>query len=370
MIQNALEVFNEVLLEQQLVGPGQTLLVAVSGGQDSTCLLHLLDNLIPFWHWHLGIVHCDHQWHTQAQGHARQIYSLLWARGLRGYTVLPNNNQLSSETRARIWRSNNIRHVARSHDYDVVALGHTASDRVETVLAHGLRGSGLQGLQALPWKRILILNLPYTLPAAVHFKPSRYNHVRYHWAWGKDTAQASLQVPCSLIRPLLAWSRATMRDILTQHHLPVCVDASNYSLCWQRNRIRHQLLPYLRTYFNPQIDRNLLHSIELVRGEHHYMATITDSILTGSGMLNSEPPNLIISHWRSFPLAIQRRTLRQLCALEGYLSFQALEYLRWHLYQPQTTPFKQWRVSEHVSLVLHEGILTRCIQLDSKRESK
>lgn len=365
MTEPTLESINQLLLERQLIAPGQRLLVGVSGGQDSIWLLYILDNLKPLWFWALGVVHCDHQWHARARDHACQVYRLVWMRRLRGYTVVPSRGSLCSETAARVWRSKNIRHVARDHLYEVVSLGHTASDRVETVLAHGLRGAGMQGLQALPWKRNLLLHVSYTLPSDIELDINQYNDIRYHWTWRQTVMQASLECPRSLIRPLLGCSRMTIRHVILTHRLPVCVDDSNYTLRWERNRIRHQLLPYLRTYFNPNIDRILAHAIDLIEEEHHYIQAVTNPLI-GDTKLISRSPVLVLSHWRTLPLPIQRRVLRQLCAPEGTLSFLGLERLRWQLNQCETNGYKQWQISTRVRLILDDGKVKRHLELDTE----
>ena len=93
----------------------------------------------------------------------------------------------------------------------VVAVAHHQEDQAETVLMHLLRGTGLRGLQGMQPKR--------------------------DW----------------LIRPLLYNSRASIETYIRANRIPYCEDGSNADCRYTRNRIRHRLLPYLQSEFNPQI---------------------------------------------------------------------------------------------------------------------
>jgi tRNA(Ile)-lysidine synthase len=128
----------------------QRLLVAVSGGQDSLCLIKLLLDLQPKWKWHLGIAHCDHRWRPDSQANANHVKNLAKTWEISFYLETATES-INSEAAARNWRYQALNAIAREHNYQYIVTGHTASDRAETLLYNLIRGTGADGLQALTW---------------------------------------------------------------------------------------------------------------------------------------------------------------------------------------------------------------------------
>jgi len=146
----------DYILANKLVSPGRKLLVAVSGGPDSVCLLYILMEL----HEQLGVgIHVAHLNHRLrgADSAADAAYVARLARrlglpvtiGSRDVKAYSKNNRLSLEEAAREVRYSFLAEVAESVGAFRVAVGHTADDHVETVLMHLLRGSGTRGLRGL-----------------------------------------------------------------------------------------------------------------------------------------------------------------------------------------------------------------------------
>lgn len=292
---------HRTLRQRELLEQHQRVLIAVSGGQDSLCLGRLLLDLQPKWEWQLAIAHCDHRW-LRDEGLAARVQQLArdWA--------LPFYLQIAPEVReteaaARQWRYQALIEVARSQGYPVIATGHTHSDRAETLLYNLIRGAGADGLGALRWKRPLTEKV-----------------------W--------------LVRPLLAVSRAETGEFCQQQHLPIWDDPYNQDLKYARNRIRQELLPYLQTHFNPQVERALSQTAELLRADVDYLETaarqLREQAMTFSDTEteNSQPipvgqtyRRLNRSVLRQASLALQRRALRQFLqeALAAAPSFEQIE---------------------------------------------
>jgi tRNA(Ile)-lysidine synthase len=121
-----------------------------------------------------------------------------------------------------------------------------------------------------------------------------------------------------LIRPLLEITRAETAQFCRDTQLTVWEDSTNQDERYARNRIRHDLLPYLQTHFNPQVEQTLAQTAELLRAEVAYLETTAQhlreqaSANSPKASLKTEPQGLNRSLLRSAPLALQRRVMRQI----------------------------------------------------------
>lgn len=258
------------ILKDKKILPKQTqILIAVSGGQDSLCLLKLLIDLQSKWHWGIAIAHCDHGWASDI-GIANHVQSLAQSWDIPCYLkVAPTMEE--TEAAARNWRYQALKEIAQENGFSEVVTGHTLSDRAETVLYNLIRGAGTTGLSALTWKRPLTPQI-------------------------------------SLVRPLLAVSRAETLEFCQQFQLPIWEDAVNANLDYTRNRIRHQLLPYLKEDFNPQVETILSQTAELLRAESNYLDTEAKKILEVS--MSEDKTQINRLYLQTIPLALQRRVIR------------------------------------------------------------
>ena len=189
------------------------ILVAVSGGPDSLCLLHLL--------WGLGyqlvVAHLDHGIRPESAAEAAMVQRFTEGLGVRNIherrdvPEYASQNGLSIEEAARNLRYQFLFGQAEALGLQAVAAGHTADDQVETVLMHLLRGAGLSGMRGMGY---------YSLPNP----------------WSQT-------IP--LVRPLLGVWREEIMAYLDQHGLQPNLDASNLEKRFYRNRLRHELIPQL-----------------------------------------------------------------------------------------------------------------------------
>ncbi|MEG4608876.1 tRNA lysidine(34) synthetase TilS, partial [Microcoleus sp. F6_B6] len=145
---------HRTLLHRKILPSNQRLLVAVSGGQDSLCLIKLLLDLQPKWGWNLAIVHCDHRWRSDSEASANHVEQLAKNWGISYYLETASDIP-KTEAAARQWRYQALTEIAIAHNYPYIVTGHTASDRAETLLYNLIRGSGADGLSALTWTRPL-----------------------------------------------------------------------------------------------------------------------------------------------------------------------------------------------------------------------
>ena len=199
---------HQLLLRQpELLPRGSTLLLAVSGGQDSMALVGLLRDLQRLHHWSLQLWHGDHRWRADSDRQASELAAWARSEGL-SLQIERWETPQSSEAAARAWRYQGLTRCAERLAARHVLTGHTASDRAETLLLHLARGSHRRGLASLRLQRPLTDQI-------------------------------------ELVRPLLLFDRNDTARIRQQLALPLWLDPSNDDRRFSRNRIRAEVLPVL-----------------------------------------------------------------------------------------------------------------------------
>lgn len=267
---------HQTLRQRKLVAKGQAIALAFSAGQDSMCLLQILRDLQPKWGWRLAIAHCNHRWPLDSDANATHVAQLAQTWNIKHYSFTAPR-VLKGEAEGRHWRYEILKNLAETEGFSAILTAHTASDRAETLLYNLLRGSGMDGLQALAWQRPL-----------------------------SDRVQ--------LLRPLLEITRQQTGDFCVQHQLPIWEDAMNRDLAYRRNQIRLELLPLLRQNFNPNIEATLARTAELLRAETDYLEQAAQQVLEQATPSSfSLPTTLAIldrDTLRQTHIALQRRVLR------------------------------------------------------------
>ena len=229
----------EFIKRNGLITPGEKAVVAVSGGADSVCLLHVLA------HWQielrveLHVAHLNHQLRgAESDSDASYVSALAFEFGLpttlgqRDVATYRKQQGLSLEEAAREMRYDFLAEVAKSIGANKVVIGHTYDDQIETVLMHLIRGAGLAGLRGLQ-------------PLSVFIRKTKER--------------------LETVRPLLEVTRQETSDYCRLHRLQPCADSSNENLDLLRNRVRLELLPVLKDY-NPNID-NALNRLAVLAGD-------------------------------------------------------------------------------------------------------
>ncbi|MBA7676556.1 tRNA(Ile)-lysidine synthase [subsurface metagenome] len=268
--------------KEHLVSSPSRLLVAVSGGPDSVCLLHILVELRKELGITLHVAHLNHKLRgAESEADAQYVSELaqrlsipatLEERDVKSYQ---KDKHISLEEAAREVRYTFLAQVAKAIGADGTAVGHTRDDHIETILMHLVRGTGIRGLRGL----------------------------QPHSEW--QLAGESLTV----IRPLLEVSREETADYCHSHQLMPRIDTSNLSLSPLRNRIRYQLLPLLRSY-NPQVTEALLRTARIAGDD---LALIDKECLQLWGEIAQKQGNTITldkERLLNLPPALQRHLLR------------------------------------------------------------
>jgi len=224
---------------------GQRWVVGVSGGPDSTVLLHVLLALSQQRDlgWKLHVAHLHHGLRgAEADADARFVRQMAQELGLEVFrervdvAALVASEGGSTEEVARRQRYAFFERVALKTDSHYVAVAHHADDNAETILHRICRGTGIRGLAGM--------------------RPVR------------DISPASR---IRLVRPLLAERRATIYAVCRERGLKTRADSSNDGTQFTRGRIRNVLLPMLREQLNPNVTEALLRLGEQARWLETYL---------------------------------------------------------------------------------------------------
>lgn len=228
--------FDEFLLGERLVERHSHVTLAVSGGLDSMAMVHLFLAIREAWDLTVGIVHVQHGLRgeeseadesfvcTEARRHGVDVF--VRKADVKGYSA---NHHLGTQESARILRYRAFQEARLHFGSRVVATAHTASDNAETVLFHCIRGAGIRGLAGIPVQR-------------------------------ED----------GIIRPLLFATRSEIEAYGHDRRIRYREDSSNASDAYERNRLRHIVLPALRVQYDPAIEASLnrLSSATRILGRH------------------------------------------------------------------------------------------------------
>jgi tRNA(Ile)-lysidine synthase len=306
--------------------PGTRLGIAVSGGADSVALLRLAHQLALKEGWTLQVLHLQHGLRgDESRADAVFVAELAAALELplrsvdRDTQALAAEHKLGIEEAGRALRYTWFRSLLEEGGLDAIATGHTLDDQAETVLARMMRGAWTSGLAGI-YPAVAAQDLSHDLL----FERSTH-------------AQPAAAAPRGwVVRPLLEVRRDALRAWLTAIGQSWREDSSNADLQFSRNRLRHAVLPVLRT-LNPRLDEHLAQSAELAQADEHYwqaeIARLLPALLLpgrpvrgggrASSTLSGERSLAIeVERLRSFPLALQRRLLRAVAAQLG----AALDY--------------------------------------------
>ncbi|MEA3357935.1 MAG: tRNA lysidine(34) synthetase TilS [Thermodesulfobacteriota bacterium] len=222
------------ILDHKMITKGDKIIVAVSGGADSVCLLKILYQLHKSLDFTIIVAHFDHGLRPEEdKEETKFVYDLAKKLNVTFVYDRPkkaiNTNGSSIEERAREERYQFLKRVLDKHNGQKVALGHNMNDQAETVLTHFLRGSGITGLSGMP--------------------AIRDEHY---------------------IRPLMFVRGDEIRAYLNQNHTSFMTDSSNFDKRYLRNRLRLELIPLLLSY-QPRLIQHLSDSAGLFRHEDQFL---------------------------------------------------------------------------------------------------
>lgn len=236
-----------------MLSPGERVLIGISGGPDSIALAQVLTTLKTELGIRIGLAHLNHMLRgSDAQADEAFVRKFAGEHDLdlvvekKNIAELAKKQRLCVEEAGRNARYDFFTRLASEKGFDRVALGHHRDDNVEQVLMNLVRGTGPRGLRGIP--------------------PVREE---------------------KFIRPLIRMSRADILAFLDTINQTYRIDGSNEDTSYLRNRIRHCLIPFLETQFNPDIKTGIARMSDIIEQEDNFLdrmaQTALDNATTGRG---------------------------------------------------------------------------------------
>ena len=243
-VKTMIENIESILQNECGLAKNRPIIVGVSGGPDSFCLMEMLRQT----GYQVIVAYFDHHLRSESNLDGRMVEKtatrLMLPCVIDGADVqaYAEEKKLSIEEAARNLRYRFLFDLARQNKAQAVAVGHTADDQVETILMHFLRGSGMNGLKGMSYRSII------------------------------KTFDSEIPI----IRPIVDMWREETVVYCAVNGLRPHYDSTNDSLNFQRNRIRHLLIPTLETY-NPKFREAIARMSQSLKGDYGFIKEILES---------------------------------------------------------------------------------------------
>ena len=255
---------------------GETVLVGLSGGPDSVCLLTVLHRIKDDFHLTIRAVYVDHNLRpgeTPSEiAFCRDICGKMnvdfrvKSVDVKGYV---KTYKLNKQEAARELRYKAFYEAAQETSADKIALAHNADDQAETVFMRLVRGTGPSGLTGIPAKR------------------------------------------GALIRPLIEIERGEIEDFLESEHIRSIIDSSNLQTDYFRNRFRLMIMPELKK-MNPGLIQSVNRTVSILQEEERYLGIIvTKTLMKMISRKTEKRIELFLSPMEAMDIVILRRVLRR-----------------------------------------------------------
>ena len=223
--------------KNKLIEPGDNVLVALSGGPDSVCLLNILYKFKDELNITLGAAHINHMLRGEdSDRDEKYVIELCNKIGIPSYIKRVNinnyseKNKMSSEMAGRKVRYDFFEEIMKKGNYNKIATAHNANDQAETIMFRLIRGSGLEGLGGI--------------------KAYRDNKI---------------------IRPILCLERDEVEKYIRKENLNPRIDKTNFEKIYNRNKIRLDILPYIKEHFNEDIIKTLNRTAVLLQKDNEFL---------------------------------------------------------------------------------------------------
>ncbi len=268
----------QTIFKHNMIEKGDKILAAVSGGADSVCMLHILSRLKADLGFELACAHINHGLRGEAaDGDERFVKDFCKKLGIKCYVkktdvgALAKEQKLTVEEAGRKVRYDFFAELKEKYGFCKVATAHNKNDNAETVLMRIIRGTGIDGLSGISYKR-------------------------------ED----------SVIRPILDVSRPEIEEYCKLYKLDFCTDATNFDNDYTRNRIRNELIPLIEREFNTKVSDSLVRLANSADEDSRFIRGYTERLFArlGSPLPNKIPNALHIESFKMVDRAIGSRVLR------------------------------------------------------------
>ena len=280
-VKELIRTINHTLKSHNLFPENSRILVACSGGPDSMALLYLLQDIATHRHttYKIGVAIVDHCIRPESKDEVLWLQHQVEELGLPFYSAsfdvprLSKEYKKSEETIGRQVRYQWLNEIAQSEGYDYIAVAHHKDDQAESILAHIIRGSGLNGLT------------------------------------GMSVVQSEYAIP--VVRPLLDVTKENLLAYIGTKHISYCIDSTNEDVRYQRNRIRHRIIPELEA-INPAVVDAIVRLGSSVNEDVMVISDLTARTFDKLVSIGKDEVRISRRAFRQEPLAIQRRLWQHL----------------------------------------------------------
>lgn len=230
----------ETIKKYNLINNHEKIVIAVSGGPDSMCLLNILKSIQEQFNIEIFVAHINHMIREEADSETEYVKKYCERNNIKCFVKRVNVLEMAKEQKkgteemGRIVRYDFFEHVANEVSADKIAIAHTENDNAETILMNLMRGASLEGLKGI--------------------EPIRGKY----------------------IRPLIECNREEIEKYCKDNNLDPKFDKTNNDNTYTRNKIRNLLIPYIKKEFNPNIISTLNRLSTLARQDATYFSKIVE----------------------------------------------------------------------------------------------
>lgn len=258
-----------------LIQNGDKIVIGVSGGPDSICLLHILNSIKEKYNLQLYVAHINHMIRENAKIDEEYVIQFCKEINVPVYVAhidvlsIAKQQKISTEEAGRNERYKFFDEILEKTASNKIAIAHNSNDKAETVIMNMLRGSGVSGLKGI--------------------EPKRDN---------------------KYIRPLIEMSRAEIENYCKENNLKTRHDESNDENIYSRNKIRNIVIPYIKREFNENIVNTINRLSEVATEESEYINKIVETEYNNICVEKKEDEiTLDLKKFNNLDLVIKRRLI-------------------------------------------------------------
>ena len=271
----------ETIRKHELIENGDTIVIGVSGGPDSMTLLNVLIllNKMQKINCKLVVAHINHGIRVEADEETKYVQEFCQKNNIPCYVrkekveELARESKIGTEEAGRKARYEFFDEISQKTSSNKIAVAHNKNDKIETIIMHVLRGSGTSGL--------------------IGIEPIREN---------------------KYIRPLIETAREDIEKYCLENNLEPKIDKTNLESIYKRNKIRNDLIPYIKKEFNPNIVKTINRLSEVATEENEYLEKIAKSEFENISVnlennLQEKQVALDLKKFNNLELVIKRRVI-------------------------------------------------------------
>jgi tRNA(Ile)-lysidine synthase len=307
MNKNLIKTIQNTIFQNSLLEKNSKIVIGVSGGPDSVCLLDILYNLQKKYFLELIIAHVNYGLRGKdSEEDEKFVRNLAKKYDLKIAVLKPKIKAKSNlEDNLRNIRYNFFEKIRKQNAFDHIAVAHNLNDQAETFLMRFIRGSGLSGLAGMKFQN------------------------------GK------------IIRPLLGTTRKEILEYLKKNNQAYRTDKTNAENLFLRNKIRNKLIPYLEKEFNPNIAETLFDAAESIGEDYDFIFSSIDSYKTKKILSVSEIMKLHSSIQRALLRQTIAKTKKDLKNIESTHIKEILKIIHSTKNRRQTVSFGGLKIKRH-----------------------